>query len=188
MSNTPLKKIPRENLSTGAKAAWDRLNDLTGEPTFVEVFANAPELLDFVMNQFYMNIFFGGRVDQKYKQLVRLRLSNIHGCRTCNLQNVPGALEAGVTREQIDSLDNVDQGPFTAAEKAVVKFAEQMALTEHNGRLDEKLYKDLSQHFSDAELCELGVIMAVIGGFAKLSFVMDLVEREDYCPFASVGN
>ena len=28
-------------------------------------------------------------------------------------------------------------------------------------------------------------VMAVISGMAKLSFVMQLVEREDYCPFAA---
>lgn len=183
MSNTLLQKIPREKLSDVALAAWDRLNELTGEPTFVEVFSNAPELLDFIMNQFYANIFFGGRVEQKYKQLARLRLSLIHGCRTCNRQNVPGALEAGVLQEQVDAIENVDEGPFTDAEKAVVKFAEQMALTNHEGKLDEELYAQLHAHFSDAEVCELGTVMAVIAGFAKMSFVMNLVEREDYCPF-----
>ena len=34
-----------------------------------------------------------------------------------------------------------------------------------------------------ADVLELGVTMAVISGMAKLSFVLDLVEKEDYCPF-----
>ena len=100
MSNTPFARIPRDELPEGAQAAWDHLNKLTGEPTFVEVFANAPQMLDFVMNKFYGEIFFAGNVDQKYKQLARLRLSLIHGCRTCNKQNVPGSLEAGISQEQ----------------------------------------------------------------------------------------
>jgi len=183
MANSPLQRIPRENLSETARAAWDHLKMLTDEPTFVEVFSNAPDMLDFIMNDFYAKIFFGGKVDQKYKQLVRLRLSVIHGCRTCNKQNVPGSLEAGITQEQIDSIDDVDNGPFSEADKAVIKFAEQMALTNHEGKLDDALYTDLHAHFSDGEICELGTVMAVIGGFAKLAFVMDLVEREDYCPF-----
>ena len=58
-----------------------------------------------------------------------------------------------------------------------------MALTNHEGKLDDELYSQLHSHFSDEEICELGSVMAVIGGFAKLAFVMDLVEREDYCPF-----
>ena len=183
MANTPLQRIPRENLSGTAQAAWDHLNKLTNEPTFVEVFANDPDMLDFIMNQFYAKIFFAGKVEQKYKQLARLRLSLIHGCRTCNKQNVPGSLEAGVSQAQVDQIDNADNGPFTDAEKAVIKFAEQMALTNHEGKLDDALYADLHAHFSDAQICELGTVMAVIGGFAKLAFVMDLVEREDYCPF-----
>ena len=66
------------------------LNGLTGSATFVEVFAQTPQLLEFVMNEFYMKLFFGGEVAQRYKQLARLRLSLLHGCRTCNKQNIPG--------------------------------------------------------------------------------------------------
>ena len=58
MSETLLTRVPREELSEGARMAWDALNELTGTPTFVDVFANAPELLDFAMVQFYQNIFF----------------------------------------------------------------------------------------------------------------------------------
>lgn len=183
MGNSPIQRIPREKLSGTAQAAWDHLKNLTDEPTFVEVFANAPDMLDFIMNKFYAQIFFAGKVEQKYKQLVRLRLSTIHGCRTCNKQNVPGSLEAGVTQAQVDAITDVENGPFDDAEKAVIRFAEQMALTNHEGKLDEILYGNLRSHFSDEQIIELGTVMAVIGGFAKLAFVMDLVEREDYCPF-----
>ena len=60
-----------------------------------------------------------------------------------------------------------------------------MALTNHGGKMDLMLYQRLSAHFSDSDICELGTVMAVIGGMAKLAFVMQLVEREDYCPFAA---
>lgn len=182
MSKTPMQRIPRDQLSAGHRLAWDTLDELTGEPTFIEVFAQAPELLDFVMGHFYTDIFFGGRVEQRYKQLARLRLSQIHGCATCNKQNVPGALAAGISQAQVDTLHEVDEGPFTEAERAVVRFAEQVALTNHQGHLDDALYAALSRHFSDAEICELGTVMAVISGMAKLSFVMELVEREPNCP------
>ncbi len=184
MSNTPLARTPRSSLSGPPAAAWDTLNKLTGEPAFVEAFAGAPELLDFVMNAFYAKIFFGGRVANKYKQLVRLYLSLTHGCRTCNKQNVPGSLEAGVSQAQIDSLLTYESGPFDAAEKAVLRYAEQMVLTNPDGVMGKALYASLREHFDDAEICELGVVMAVIGGMAKLSFVLDLVEKEDYCAFA----
>ncbi len=184
MTATPLQRIPPEQLPPPAYRAWERLNELTGEPTFVEVFAQAPELLDFIMQQFYGRIFLTGRVAEKYKQLLRLYLSQLHGCRTCNKQNRAGALAAGLSEEQLSRLDAIDDGPFSDAEKAVLRLTEQMALTNHGGKLDQVLYQQLKAHFDDAEICELGVVMAIISGLAKLSFVMDLVEREDNCPFA----
>lgn len=185
MADTPLKRVARDNLPQEFQSAWDALNTVTGEPTFVEVFAQAPEVLRFVMNDFYAKLFFGGNVAQRYKQLARLKLSMVHGCRTCNKQNVPGALEAGISQDQIDALDQYERGPFSDADKAVLRFADQLVLTNMDGDLDEDLYTALSAHFSDADICELGTTMAVIAGMAKLSFILRLVEREDYCPFAA---
>jgi len=185
MSQTLLTRIPGDHLEPQWRPAWETLRDLTGSATFVEVFAQAPQVLDFVMNKFYIPLFFGGQVEQRYKQLARLKLSLLHGCQTCNKQNIPGARAAGFTKEQIDALIAVDHSPFTAAERAVLAYAEQVALTNMSGALSPALYRELRQHFSEADILELGTVMAVISGMAKLSFVLDVVEKEDYCPFAA---
>ena len=55
--------------------------------------------------------------------------------------------------------------------------AEQDALigyVEHGGRW-------LALHGTNS--LELGTVMAVISGMAKLSFVLNLVDKEGYCPF-----
>ena len=184
MTNTPLHRTPRAELDPKFHLAWDTLNRLTGEPAFVEAFAANPTMLDFVMNDFYMGVFFGGAVPQRYKQLARLELSLLHGCRTCNKQNVPGALEAGITQAQIDAMDDFEHGPFSDAEKAVLAYAREVAMTNVEGRLTPQLFQRLNAHFSQADILELGVTMAVISGMAKLSFVLDLVEKEPYCAFA----
>ena len=185
MVDTLFTRTPRDDLPEDFKPAWDMLNKLTGEPAFIEVFASAPELVNLVMNEFYVKTFFGGQVEQRYKQLVRLRLSIVHGCRTCNKQNVPGALEAGITQEQVDSMiaGTYETGPFADAEKAVLAYADQMVLTNMNGDMSPELFARLRAHFSEPQILELGVVMAIIAGMAKLSFILDLVEKEDYCPF-----
>ena len=185
MAGTLLHRTPRDELAPEFHLAWDTLNRLTGEPAFVEAFAANPSMLEFVMNRFYAGIFFGGQVDQRYKQLARLKLSLLHGCRTCNKQNVPGALAAGISQAQVDAMDDFESGPFTEAEKAVIGYAGEVALTNPDGRLTPELHARLARHFSQAEILELGVVMAVISGMAKLSFVLDLVEKEAYCPFAA---
>ena len=185
MSDTLLTRIPRQQLDPRWRQAWDTLNGLTGSATFVEVFAQAPEVLDFVLDKFYNRLFFGGSVAQRYKQLARLKLSLAHGCQTCNRQNVPGALAAGFTRAQIDALIAGEDTSFTAAERAVIDYAAEVSLTNMEGRLSPALYARLRSHFSDPEILELGAVMAVVCGMAKLSFVLDLVDREDYCPFTT---
>jgi len=185
MPDTLLSRIPRKQLDPRWDKAWETMHELTGSATFVEVFAQAPEVLDFVLDKFYGRLFFGGTVAQRYKQLARLKLSVLHGCQTCNRQNVPGALAAGFTREQVDALFAAEDGPFTEAERAVIAYAAAVSLTNMEGRLSPELYARLRAHFSEAQLLELGTVMAVICGMAKLSFVLDVVDREDYCPFTA---
>lgn len=184
-NQTLLTRIPREQLDPKWHVAWDTLNQLTGTPQFVEVFANAPAMLDFVMNQFYIPIFFGGKVEQRYKQLARLKLSIVHGCRTCNKQNIPGALGAGFTQAQIDALIAGDDTPFTPTERAVIEYAAQVALTNMDGEMTPKLYRALRESFTEEQILELGTTMAIVSGMAKLSFVLNVVEKESYCPFAA---
>ena len=187
MTDTLMERVPRAELPDDLKESWDFLNGRTGEPTFVEVFAQSPELLTFVMHDFYQKIFYDGKVDIRFKEIARLKLSIAHGCNTCIRQNVPGAKEAGFSQEQIDAIDDYENGPFSEAEKALLQYVDQMVLTNLGGHMDEALYARLKPHFSDTDLLEIGTCMAVVGGMAKLSFVLDLVVKEDYCPFHPVA-
>ena len=122
MSDTLFDRVPRDELPDDLRETWDFLNGRTGEPTFVEVFAQAPELLKLVMHDFYEKIFYGGRVEMKYKELARLKLALSNGCNTCILQNEPGCKEAGYTQEQINAVGgDWRNGPFDDAELAVLR-------------------------------------------------------------------
>ena len=183
MASTVLHRTPRAELGADTGAAWDMLNGLTGEPAFIEAMASAPELLGFVMHQFYGNIFFAGRVEERYKQLVRLRLSLAHGCRSCNLQNVVGTRAVGYSDKAIASIEG-DRASFDQAECAVLDFADQLVMTNGAGHLDAPLHARLRAHFDDAQICELAVVAGFIGGMAKMAFVLDLVEKEAVCPLS----
>jgi alkylhydroperoxidase family enzyme len=184
MATTVMARTPRSELTPPWDAAWDTLNGLSGEPAFVEVLASAPELLDFVMVEFYQKLFFAGRVDERYKQLLRIRLSLAHGCRSCNLQNTAGMATVGYDERHISAIEG-DRSIFDAAERAVLDFADQLVLTNLGGRLDEALHARLRVHFDDAQICELAVVAGVIGAMAKAAFVLDVVEKEASCPFVA---
>ena len=75
-----LKRIPKSQLSPELAALHEQLEKEVGEARFVEIGANAPELLDWYFNSFYGQVFYGGRVDARTKELLRLKLSKTHGC------------------------------------------------------------------------------------------------------------
>ena len=185
MADTILPRMSRSDMPEAAAQARDALHELSGDATFVEVFANAPELLNFAMVDFYQKLFFEGRMEEKYKQLARLRLSMSHGCRTCNAQNVPSVAAMGYTAEHIQAMWDQDYAGFTEAEQAVMELADEIALDNRQGQFTPALYEKLQRHFSLEEILELSMCLGVIVGMVKLSFTLGLVDKEPYCEFGA---
>ena len=184
--NPKLRRITPDEMPDDIASAWRHSMDLRGDATFFEVFANHPELYRWYVNQFYGNVFRGGKVAQRYKELLRLRLSTLHGCRFCNQGNRLDALEAGLTEAHIAAFDRPESGPFTPAELAVLALGAELALTHSTGVLSEALHGQLAAYFDDAQILELGLVGGILAGVAKFMFTYDLVEKEDSCPFHPV--
>lgn len=77
---TQLTRIPYSELTPELAALHDQLTKEGVDARLVEAGANAPELLDWYFNSFYAKVFYGGRVDARTKELLRLKLSKTHGC------------------------------------------------------------------------------------------------------------
>ncbi len=182
-----LGRVAHDELPDDMRAAHARSMALRGDATFFEVFGNHPELYRWYVDRFYGEVFRSGIVEQRVKELVRLRLSMQHGCRFCNQGNRVDARQAGLTVEEIDALDHYESGPFSERDMAALRLADEMRLTRGDGALDEKLYASLAEHFSDAEILELGLVLGVLAGMAKFMFAFDLVEKEANCPFPSAN-
>jgi alkylhydroperoxidase family enzyme len=182
---TPLlKRVSRDKLPDDLVQARDRSMALRGDATLFEVFGNNPELYRCYSQGLYAQLFHAGSVDQEFKELLRLRLSTLHGCRFCNQGNREDALALGIPQAQVDAIEEFETGPFSDAQKAVLRLAERIALTSPNGTLDQDLYDDLKIHFDDGQILELGMIAGILSGMAKFMFAFDLVEKESTCPFS----
>ena len=181
--NTLLNRVQREDLDTDMQAQLYNATQLTGDATFIEVFGNNPKVFNWYIDDFYQKLFYSGRIETTLVELIRLRLANIHGCAFCNKGDSVHALEAGISQQQIDSLDDPKEPLFSKREILALELANTMALTNLKGQLSEELYKELSAEFKDSEIIEIGLIMAVLVGVTKMNFALDIVEKEDYCPF-----
>ncbi len=60
-----------------------------------------------------------------------------------------------------------------------------IALNNAHGELTPDLHAKLKRHFSEQDILELGLCLAVIVGLVKLSFAFGLVEKEPYCEFGN---
>ena len=187
MIETPLTRVAPEDMDPAARAAYDALQELTGDATFVQVFAQAPELLNFAMVEFYQKLFFEGRVAEKYMQLARLRLSMSHGCRTCNNQNVPSVIAQGYSEEQVQAMWAQDYSGFSEDEAAVMELADQIALDNRDGELTPELHEKLRRHFSEPDILNISMCMGIIVGMVKMSFAIGLVQKEPYCEFGDTN-
>ena len=184
MPDPELSRIAVDDLPEALRAAHERSLALRGDATFFEIFGHHPVLYRWYTESFYGDVFRGGLVDRRVKELARLRLSTTHGCRFCNQGNRVDAIEAGLSEDDLVAVEDYENSTLTAAEKAALRLADQLVLTNPNGQLTADLYNDLANHFTDAEILELGLVLGVLSGMAKFMFAFDLVEREPNCPIS----
>ncbi len=64
---------------------------------------------------------------------------------------------------------------LTAAEKAAIRYAELMA-TDHLA-IDDGVFDSLREHFSEAQIVELGMQVAFFVGFGRLAATWNMVEE-----------
>lgn len=177
-----LARVPRSQMSERLQREHDASVALRDDATLIEVGANAPELLEWYRDSFYAKLFYGGRVDVRTKELLRYRLSMTHGCAYCNRGNSKAALKAGVTEAQLARIMNESDPVFDERDRAVLKLADQVSMTNMHGTLDQALHAQLRPYFDDAQIFELGMVAGILTGMAKFIFVYDLVDKEANCP------
>jgi alkylhydroperoxidase family enzyme len=83
-----------------------------------------------------------------------------------------GARQAGVTEAKIAALEGDAVDTFTPPERAALRFAELMATDHH--KVDDTVFDELRRHFSDAEIVDLGVHIALCVGLGRLNAVLGI--------------
>lgn len=151
----------------------DNLTDL--EQGLTRFFAHCPDQALGLMG-------FGGALKQHRKlperlvELVRLRVAFFNQCRSCMAIRYADAVADGVTEGLVCSLERPQEAEnLSPAEKAAIRFGELMA-TDHLA-INDAVYDDLRQHFSEAEIVELGMTVAFFVGFGRLAATWHMVDE-----------
>jgi AhpD family alkylhydroperoxidase len=138
------------------------------------VMAHAPKLLRAMMT-FQGALARYGQLSPKLRELVRLRVAFHNQCRSCMAVRYQSAIDDGLTEGLVCSLEKPEEAPdLTPREKAALAYAD-IASTDHFSINDETFAK-LHEHFSDAEIIELGMLVATCIGFGRLGASLHMVD------------
>ena len=121
-----------------------------------------------------------GTLSRRLIELIRLRIAFHNQCRSCMAIRYAEAVSDGVSEELVCSLEKPEEAEdLTPGERAALRYADLFA-TNHLA-IDDAVYDDLRQYFSEGELVEIGLNCAIDVGVGRLAatwaVVDDLPER-----------
>ena len=149
------------------------LTDL--EQGLMRYFAHTPELVK-GLAAFSGGLKLNRTLPEKLVELVRLRIAFFNQCRSCMAIRYTDALNDGLTEDLVCSLEQPETAAdLTEAEKVAIKFGELMA-TDHL-RIDDAIYAELKQHYSQEQIVELGMVAGFFVGFGRLAATYHMVEE-----------
>jgi len=117
-----------------------------------------------------------GELEPRLKELVRLRIATLNGCKTCKAAR----LDPSISQEEAEVGVDDPEHPFGARERAAITFAEKMAVDHF--AIDDQAVRELREHFSEAEVLELMMLTGQYIGFGRLLAILQL--EEVACPIA----
>lgn len=165
-----VEPIPPEDLSPRLRELYDA-TPRAGLKAFVQVMGHAERFhLDF--SALYAAVRFENHLGNKLTELVRITVANTTRCPVCMAGRLPAAVEEGMTEELVCQLEAPDDGDFTDAERAAIRFAHKFG-TDHLS-VDDADKAALRSHFTDEQIVELAILCALCLGYGRFSAICGL--------------
>lgn len=108
-------------------------------------------------------------VDQRLRRLVELRVSHLNGCAYCCALHCRQLRDLGEDQRRLDTLAAWDEaGLFTEAERSALEWAEALTLVSQR-RAPDAVYRSLTDHFSERQIVELSLVIALMNAWNRLA-------------------
>ncbi len=112
------------------------------------------------------------------REVARMRIAQLNACDACSTFRAPSIIEAGVTEEMYQALDDWRTAPqYTERQRLAIEYAERFAL-DHQ-RIDDDFFSRLRGHFADDEILDLTLCLAVYLGLGRTLEVLQITEHTD---------
>jgi uncharacterized peroxidase-related enzyme len=150
--------LDREQAPGEIATLYDQVRTELGMvPNMFKALANVPTLAE-GFTALLRPLMAEGSLPRWYKELIATHVSSLNECEDCIATHRYLALKRGATPAQVASCDNFESGPFTAREKAGLRFAGLLHQSGH--AVNEAAFAAVSAHFNTQEIVELAALAA----------------------------
>lgn len=111
----------------------------------------------------------------RVREVARMRIALDNQCQVCLSARDANGAAAGVDEALYSQVLNWRSWPgYSARERLAAEYAERFACEPRGLREDEAFWTRLREHFSDAEIVDLGICCALWLGSGRMMRVLDL--------------
>lgn len=142
---------------------------------FVSVLAHSPHLAERFFD-LYGEFWQNGVVDQRTKEITRIRNARVTDCGFCKRVRFDGARGEGLDEDEVNGIEDGFETRFGDRETAALELTD--AIIGDPRRLSGATKEKLHEHFSDEQIAELGIGVGLFIGLAKVLITLGL-EPED---------
>jgi uncharacterized peroxidase-related enzyme len=141
------------------------------------VFAHVPAALRHLM-PLLMELREAKTLPKRYLELAIVAVSKLNECEYCVAHHTPFLAVEGISPAGAQRiLDYRDHPEFDEIDRLVVEYA--IAVTEHPNRLPEAMFMRLRRHFSEAQIVELTLRIALCGFFNRFNDALQIEEEAE---------
>lgn len=136
-----------------------------GDTTFPRILAHVPGYAEAMWGAM-SEALFEGAVDHRLKEIIRIRLARTAGDPYFSNLRSTSAVESGLTEDLIEAgCSDFESDPrFDESEKWALRYASRMYADPAG--VDSAFYEEGKRHFTEAQIMELGGLIALFHGMA----------------------
>jgi alkylhydroperoxidase family enzyme len=158
-----VSRVARAQVTGSAREVLDRKISESGEvPGMYGVFA--PPWILTTMDAHFSAVMGSGTVPLKLKEMLALQASLAHageqGARGPDVL----ARRTGATKERIAALLDFEDGPFSDAEKAALRYGRRVT---RDASVPDDAFADLRRHFDEGEIVEITCVLGLFTYFNR---------------------
>ena len=136
--------------------------------------AHIPDIMEKAL-PFILSVFGPSKIDARTKEIVVLRASALQECKYCTGTHSFIARNAGLSRDEVIALRSEADGTSAfkdGRERALLRWTNAVAVGPQP--ISDELKKELRQHFSEAEIVELTLLVGATVMLNRYATALDL--------------